>query len=244
MSAHTTPIAHRVGRIRSVRTDSSVLNRYFLEIFAFTAASRSANHGCRVLQICGSSSLATAPGMVGDIRHGLDRRLGHERQLPRRRRRPGGHLLRAVQQLVVVDAAPHEPDPLRFCAVEHLAEHDRRHRRLRSGDAPEHPRVPAPGMQPELQEPGVEAGPPSSEADVTAEREVHPCPDGRAIDRGERGQRAAGDPQEPLVDVAEARSVGRRQVAEVGAGAERRRGARHDERPDRFVHFDAGPSPP
>ena len=39
-----------------------------------------------------------------------------------------------------------------------IAEHDRRHRRLWPGDAPEHPRVAASGMQADLQEAGVELG--------------------------------------------------------------------------------------
>ena len=60
--AKTPVLSVRIGRIRSIRTPRSVLNRYFLETLACTAASRSANHGCRVLQICGFSSLATAPG--------------------------------------------------------------------------------------------------------------------------------------------------------------------------------------
>ncbi len=139
------------------------------------------------------------------------------------------------EQGVVVDAAVDEADPLGLGAVEHLAEHDRGHRRLRTGDAPEHPRVPAAGVEPDLQEAGVEPGPAGGEAHVAAEGEVHPGADGGPVDGGERRQRAAGDAQEALVDVAEARPVGGRQVAEVGAGAERRRRAGDDDRADGLV---------
>ena len=182
----------------------------------------------RVLQSCGSSSRATALGWSSTSAIAWIVAFVTLRQLGRGRRRPGGHLVRRVEQRVVVDAAVDETDPLGLGAVEHLAEHHRGHRRLRPGDAPEHPRVPAAGVQPDLQEPGVEAGPPRGQPHVAAEGEVHPGTDGGAVDGGQRRQRAAGDPQEPLVDAAEAGAVGRRQVAEVGAGAERRRRAGDD----------------
>ena len=176
--------------------------------------------------------------VVVDVGHVLDRRLRDEHQLAWRGGRPRRQLLGVVEQRVVVDAAPHEPDPLGLGAVEHLAEHHRRHHRLRPGDAPKHPRVAAARVQPELQEPGVELGPAGGEAHVAPERQVHPGADGRAVDGGQRRQRAAGDAQEPLVDVAEARAVGRPQVAEVGAGAEGRRRPGDDERADRLVTLD------
>ena len=81
-----------------------------------------------------------------------------------------------AEQLVVVDAAVDEADPLGLGAVEHLAEHDGRHRRLRAGDAPEHPRVAAAGVQADLQEAGVEPGPPGGEAHVAAKARFIPAP--------------------------------------------------------------------
>ena len=86
------------------------------------------------------------------------------------------------------------------------------------GDAPEHPGVAAAGVQPELEEPGVEPGPPAGEAQVAHQGQVHAGPDGGAVDRGDGRQRAAADPQEPLVD--------RRQpLAGVAVVARARRGA-------------------
>ena len=91
------------------------------------------------------------------------------------------------------------------------------------------------GVDADLKEPGVELRSPSGQADVTAEGEVHPRADGGAVDGRDRRQRAAGDPQEPLVDVAEAAAVGLLQVAEVGAGTEGRWRPRDHDRADRFV---------
>ena len=70
---------------------------------------------------------------------------------------------------------------------------------------------------------------------VAAERQVHPCSDSRAVDGGERRQRTAGDAQEPFVDRAQA--VARRlgEVAEIGAGAERRWRAGHHDGADAVV---------
>ena len=131
--------------------------------------------------------------------------------------------LRRVEQLIVVDAAMGEADALGLGAIHHLAEHDGSHRRLRPGDAAQHPRVAAARVQADLQEPGVELGPAGGEAHVAAERQVHAGADRRTVDRGQRRQRAAGDAQEAFVDRAEAGLAGLGQVAEVGAGAERRR---------------------
>ncbi len=142
------------------------------------------------------------------------------------------------EQLVVVDAAVGETDPLGFCTVEHLAEHDGRHRRLRSGDAPEHPRVTATGVQADLQETGVELGTAGRDPNVAPEGEVHAGADGRAVDRRQCGQRAAGDPQETLVDGAEAVAVGRSEVAEVRTGTERWGRSGHDQGADRLVGLD------
>ena len=158
----------------------------------------------RVLHTCGSSSRCTARVVV-DVGHVLDRRawstIDSSRGAPAAR---AAISWAASSSCVVVDAAVHEPDPLGLGAVEHLAEEHRRHRRLRAGDAPQHPGVPAAGVDADLEEPGVELGPAGGETHVAAERQVHPGADRRTVDRGQRRQRAAGDAQEPLVDAAEA----------------------------------------
>ncbi len=78
----------------------------------------------------------------------------------------------------------------------------------------------------------------AGEPHVAAERQVHPGADSGTVDRGQRRQRAAGDAQESFVDRAEAGLVGLGEVAEVGAGAERRRGAGDHDRTDRWVGLD------
>ena len=93
---------------------------------------------------------------------------------------------RRVEQLIVVDALPHEPDALGLFTVEHLAEHDGGEHGLRAGDAMEHPRVATAGVQPELQEARVELRAPRRDAHVAHEREVHARADGGAVDRGQR----------------------------------------------------------
>ena len=199
---------------------------------------RSANHGWRVLHTCGSSSRSTAAGWSSTSAIAWIVFFTSIDQLAWRRGGAGGHLLRGGEQLVVVDAAVHEPDPLGLGAVHHLAEHDRGERGLRAGDAAQHPRVAAARVDADLQEAGVELRPPRREPHVAAEREVHAGADGGAVHRGERRQRAAGDPQEPLVDRAEALLGRLGEVAEVRAGAERRRGAGDDDRADDVVGLD------
>ena len=75
----------------------------------------------------------------------------------------------------------------------------------------------------------------AGDAHVAAEGEVHPGADRRAVDGGDRRQRAAGDAQEPLVDATETLPVGLGQVAQVGAGTERRRRPGDDDGADRLV---------
>ena len=65
------------------------------------------------------------------------------------------------------------PDPLGLGAVEHLAEQHGGGDRLRAGDALAHPRVPAAGVEAELQEPGVEAGSLAGQAHVADQGQVH-----------------------------------------------------------------------
>ena len=79
----------------------------------------------------------------------------------------------------------------------------------------------------------------AGDAHVAAEGHVHAGADGGAVHRRQGGQRAAGDPQEALVDGAQARPFGLGQVAEVGAGAERRRRPGHHHRTDAVVGLDA-----
>src|SRR3712207_6880486 len=52
-----------------------------------------------------------------------------------------------------------------------------------------HPGVAAAGMEPEVDEAGVELRPARREADVADEGEVHARADGGAVDRGDRGDR-------------------------------------------------------
>jgi len=155
-----------------------------------------------------------------DVGHRLDGLLHFDHQVARRRCSATGHLARHDEQLVVIDTAVNETHPLGFGAVHHLAEHHTGERRLRADDAAQHPRVTAAGMDADLQEAGVESGSAGGKAQVAPEREVHTGADGRAVDRGDGGQRAAGDAQEPFVDGAEALLGGLGQVAEVGARAE------------------------
>ena len=81
----------------------------------------------------------------------------------------------------------------------------------------------------------------SNRADAPARRTSQararfmPGPHRRAVHRGQRGQRRAGHPQEALVDAAQALASRRAQVAQVGPGAERGRGARHHHRPHRLI---------
>ncbi len=76
-----------------------------------------------------------------------------------------------------------QADPLGLGAVQDLTEQDGGHRRLRAGDAPEHPRVAAAGVDADLQEAGVEAGSLGGDAHVAAEGHVHPGADGGPVDR-------------------------------------------------------------
>ena len=160
-------------------------------------------------------------------------------QLARPARGALGHGLRGGEQLVVGHAPPHQPDPLRLGAVEHLAEQHGGGDGLRPGDALAHPRVPAARVEAELQEPGVEPGSLRGQAHVADQGQVHAGADRRAVDGGERGQRRPPDPQEPLVDVAQPRlgaALRRRgQVGQVRPRAERRRLAGDHDGADRGV---------
>ena len=78
------------------------------------------------------------------------------------------------------------------------------------------------------------AGP--GDAHVGGQRQVQPGADGRAVDRGDRRQRAVGDGEEAVVDHAQAVLGGLAERGEVGAGAERLACAGHDQR----VHVGVG----
>ena len=126
-----------------------------------------------------------------------------------------GHRLRGGQELVVGDAAPHQADALGLGAVEHLAEQDGGGDGLRAGDAAEHPRVPAAGVQAELQEPGVEPGR-GGRPGGRRRRGPGSCrrPTAAPLTAAIGGQRRAADPQEALVDRPEARLGARRRPDE------------------------------
>ena len=112
-------------------------------------------------------------------------------------------------------------------------------RRLGAGDALEHPGVAAAGVDAEVQEAGVEAGRRTGQSEVADERQVHAGADGGTVDGGDRGQRAATDPHEALVDGEQAllRPL-LAQVAQIRARAERRRRAGDDHGTDRRVGLD------
>ena len=128
-----------------------------------------------------------------------------------------------------------ETESFGLTTVDDLAEHDRRHRHLRASDAPQHPGVATAGVDSQLQEPGVEPSFVGDDPHIASEREVHPCTDRGSVDRRQRGQRAAGDAQEPLVDAPQALIRRLREVAEIRPGTERRRGAGDHDGADRAV---------
>src|SRR5690606_36446904 len=135
-------------------------------------------------QALGESRLARAPQLRvelaldgalvrGDARHVVDRLLSHDDQLAGGARGAARKLLGDAEQLIVVDALVRQPNAFRFGAVQHLTEHDRRHRSLRADDPALHPRVSPAWMNPDLKEPGVEPCPPGCDADVAPEGQVH-----------------------------------------------------------------------
>ena len=82
--------------------------------------------------------------------------------------------------------------------------------------------LPATGVQADLQEAGVEARRLARHDHVAGQGHVQTGPHRRAVDRGDRGQRRAGHPQEAGVDPPQGLLVAARgQVVEVGTGAER-----------------------
>ena len=171
------------------------------------AAIRSANQGWRAAPQLRVELARHGGLLILDPGHVADGLLDGDRQVAGRRRGAGGHRLGGREQGLVVDAAQHQAEPLGFGTVEHLAEEHRSGRRLGADDAAHHPGVPPARVDAELQEAGVEARPPGGQSHVATERQVHPGPDRRPVDRGERRQRAAGDAQEPLVDRAQAAGI-------------------------------------
>ena len=219
-------------RARSSALDSSSRCQTTSTILACSAAMRSANQGWRVLHSCGVELGPHRRGMVVDVGHRRDRLLRRDDELARHARGAGGHRVGRREQLVVVDAAVDEADTLGLAR----RRAPRRTRRRPSPSAAR--RAGAASTCARRRGAGRSAGSAcrtgpaaAGEPHVAAEREVHPGADRRAVHRGERRQRAAGDAQEPLVDRTEALPVGLGEVAEVGAGAERRRRARDDDRP-------------
>ena len=131
-----------------------------------------------------------------------------------------GEGLSGGEQLVVGDAAKRQAQALGLGALEHLAGEDHGRRHLRAHGPLEHPGVPAPGVEPDLEEPRVEPTGPAHHPDVAAEREVHPRSHGRSVDGGDREQRAARHLHEGAVDVAQPRLALVAELRDVGAGAE------------------------
>jgi hypothetical protein len=76
----------------------------------------------------------------------------------------------------------------------------------------------------------------TGDSDISGQRQIQPCANGRAVDRRDRGQRTVSDREEAIIDAAQAVLGGGAQRGEVGAGAERLSGAGHDER----VHIGVG----
>ena len=155
-----------------------------------------------------------------DRGHGAEGLLHLHHQVPGGGRGPGGQLVGGAQQLVVLHAAPHQPGPLGLGPVEDLAEEEGGGGRLGPGDAVEHPGVAAAGVEAQLQEAGVEAGPTGGQAHVAGQGQVHARAHRGAVHRGDGGQRAARHAQEPLVDRQQALALRGAQVRQVGAGAE------------------------
>ena len=180
-----------------------------------TSGSAAGDLGLQGLQPLGELGLAERPDLglelevdrlvvAIDLGDGGQRRLGPAGQLPRDARGPAGQGGGIGRQRIVVDAAPRQAAALGLRPVEHLAEQHRGRRGLRAGDALEHPGVAAAGVDAELEEPGVEPGPPGGEPQVAGQREVHAGADRGAVHGGDRRQGAAGDPEEALVDVTQA----------------------------------------
>ena len=158
---------------------------------------------------------------------------------------------RGVEQLVVGDAAPREPDLDGPLALDPFAEQVDRERRLRADGPFQQPRVPAARVQADLGEAGVEAGGRAHQPDVAREREVEAGPDRGPVDRGDRGQRAVADREEAVVDVVDVAGVAlplalgaahRRETRQVSARAERGWRTGDDDRADVVVGFDRGDS--
>ena len=121
----------------------------------------------------------------------------------------------------------------------HLVEQHHRGRGLRTDSALQQPGHATAGMDAEGEEAGVEAGRGPGEAHVAGQRQVEPGSHRRPVDRGDRGQRAAGHREETLVDATEvvvtAGFPGGGQGAEVAPGAERRGRTGHHQGADRLV---------
>ena len=128
-----------------------------------------------------------------DVGHLRNRPLGNHHQLARGRccsrckGSGGGH------QLGIVDASMGQSEPLSLGTVEHLGEHHRRHRCLRTDDSALHPRVTSTGMQTDLQEAGIELGSAGCNPHIATERKVHSGSDRRPIHRGNRWKARAGN---------------------------------------------------
>ena len=187
-----------------------------VEIRAWSAARRSANHGWRVLHTCGVelaldrrgvgrrcrpspgssvfTSITSSRGATPPARPSLRRR-----RAAGRRRRSGTRARRARPR--------RRRSPRRTPRPAMVACGPTMRRSIQVW--------PPPGWMPSCRKRVSNLAVPRRDAHIAAEREVHAGADRGAVDRGDRRQRAAGDAQEALVDRAQALLGRLGQVAEV-----------------------------
>ena len=150
-----------------------------------------------------------------------------------------------VEELGVGDALPGQAGGRGPLTVEPLAEEVHRRGGLGADGPVEQPGVATAGVDPDAQEPGVEARAGAGDAHVAREREVEAGAHRGPVHRGDRGQPALEDAQEPGVDLAHvvrvlALGAERRERGDVRARAERGRRARDHERADGVVGLELG----
>ena len=121
----------------------------------------------------------------------------------RARRGAHGETVRERQQVVGRKAAPREPGRDRFVTVERVAAQHERGRALPADAFAQPPQVSAARMDPDIEEPRVEARVRRREHDVAGERQVHARADRRARDHCDGRDRRRGDAEEPGVRAAE-----------------------------------------
>ena len=123
-----------------------------------------------------------------DVDDGTHRALDAAHQLVGRGGRLGGEGPGGVEQLVVVDTAPHQPGPFGALPVDGLAHEHHGGGRLVADGPFQHPRVAAAGVESEVHEAGDELGPFARQPQVAHHCQVHARAHGRAVDRRDRRQ--------------------------------------------------------